>query len=63
RLAHQVKPSFTLLGIHDQRQTILFIEENGKAKTNISDLVRVTSQFIRSCEQLVVDFTNELKNG
>lgn len=62
RLAHQVKPSFTLLGIHDQRQNILFIEENGKAKTNISELVKVTSHFIRACEQLVVDFTNELKN-
>lgn len=61
RLAHQVKPSFTLLGIHDQRQTILFIEENGKAKTNISDLVRVTSQFIGACEQLVIDFTKEIK--
>jgi PAS domain S-box-containing protein len=63
RLAHQVKPSFTLLGIHDQRQTILFIEENGKAKTNISELVKVTSQFIRACEQLVIDFKKEIKIG
>lgn len=63
RLAHQVKPSFTLLGIHDQRQAILYIEENGKAKTNISELVKVTSQFIKACEQLVVDFTKELKSS
>lgn len=62
RLAHQVKPSFTLLGIHDQRPNILFIEENGKAKTNISELVKVTSQFIKSCEQLVQAFLRELKS-
>lgn len=61
RLAHQVKPSFTLLGIHDQRQNILFIEENGKTNTNLSELVKVTSQFIQSCEWLVVEFTKELK--
>jgi PAS domain S-box-containing protein len=61
RLAHQVKPSFTLLGIHDQRSNILFIEENGKAKTNVSELVKVTSQFIQSCEQLVAAFTKELR--
>jgi PAS domain S-box-containing protein len=61
RLAHQVKPSFTLLGIHDQRTSILFMEENGKAKTNISELIKVTSQFIQSCEQLVLALTKELK--
>jgi PAS domain S-box-containing protein len=61
RLAHQVKPSFTLLGIHDQRPNILFIEENGKAKTSISELVKVTSQFIQACEKLVIAFTKELK--
>jgi CheY-like chemotaxis protein len=62
RLAHQVKPSFTLLGIHDLRHTILFIEENGKAKTNLNELVKVTSQFIQSCEQLVVEFNAALKS-
>jgi CheY-like chemotaxis protein len=61
RLAHQVKPSFTLLGIHDQRPAILYIEENGKARTNISELVKVTSQFIHSCEQLMREFTKELR--
>ncbi|HEY0656276.1 MAG TPA: ATP-binding protein [Chryseosolibacter sp.] len=61
RLAHQVKPSFTLLGIHDQRSNILFIEENGKANTNLSELVKVTSQFIQSCEWLVAEFNKELK--
>jgi PAS domain S-box-containing protein len=61
RLAHQVKPSFTLLGIHDQRQNILFIEENGKSQTNLSELVKVTSQFIKSCEQLVMEFNQALK--
>ncbi len=63
RLAHQVKPSFTLLGIHDQRPNILFIEENGKAKTNLSELVKVTSQFIKSCEQLVQEFDQALKTA
>lgn len=55
RLAHQIKPSFTLMGIHDLRATILFMEENGRDNTNLNELPKVTENFITSCRELVKD--------
>jgi PAS domain S-box-containing protein len=60
KLAHQVKPSFTLMGIHDLRSTIIFIEENGKTETNLSELTTMTLKFIEACDELVKDFSAEL---
>ena len=60
KLAHQVKPSFTLMGIHDLRTTILYIEENGRNKTNLSELPKITNEFIVSCNTLTSDFMKEL---
>jgi PAS domain S-box-containing protein len=60
KLAHQIKPSFTLLGIHALRATILFIEENGKHKTNLEELSKITTEFIHSCKLLINDFTTEV---
>ncbi|MBT1700114.1 response regulator [Fulvivirgaceae bacterium PWU4] len=60
KLAHQIKPSFTLLGIHDLRPVILFIEENGKNKSNLGELPTVTRDFIEACKGLVNDFIKEL---
>jgi PAS domain S-box-containing protein len=60
RLAHQIKPSFTLLGIHSLRTSILFIEENGKNKTSLNELQKMTSEFIQSCSHLIKDLTNEI---
>jgi CheY-like chemotaxis protein len=63
KLAHQIKPSFTLMGIHDLRSTILFIEENGKNKTNLAELAKVASEFILSCRSLIGDFNQELASS
>jgi PAS domain S-box-containing protein len=60
KLAHQIKPSFTLLGIHDLRSVILFIEENGKGRSNLEELPKVTRDFISSCQAVVNDFIREL---
>jgi PAS domain S-box-containing protein len=60
KLAHQIKPSFTLMGIHDLHTTILFIEENGKNKTNVAELPKTTQEFIYSCNALIADFSKEL---
>jgi HPt (histidine-containing phosphotransfer) domain-containing protein len=60
KLAHQIKPSFTLMGITDLRTTILFIEENGKNNTNLTELSKITHDFIHACMGLINDFTREL---
>jgi CheY-like chemotaxis protein len=62
KLAHQIKPSFTLMGITDLRATILFIEENGKNNTNLAELPKVTHDFIHSCKGLIDDFSKELNS-
>jgi PAS domain S-box-containing protein len=60
KLAHQIKPSFTLLGVHDLRNTIVFIEENGKNNTNVAELPRMSHDFFKSCDALMEDFIKEL---
>jgi PAS domain S-box-containing protein len=60
RFAHQIKPSFTLMGIDELRPVVVSIEENGKNKTNLDELPRVTTEFIKSCEALLDDFTKKL---
>jgi PAS domain S-box-containing protein len=60
KLAHQIKPSFTLMGITELRSTIVFIEENGKSETNLPEVTSMTLRFIDSCEDLVKDFSTEL---
>lgn len=60
KLAHQIKPSFTLMGIHSLRNDILFIEENGKAKTKLVDLSRTTNGFIQTCKHLIEELNQVL---
>jgi CheY-like chemotaxis protein len=60
RLAHQIKPSFTLMGIHTLRTDILFIEENGKAKSKLSELPKVAGDFIQSVHHLVDEVNSAL---
>ena len=60
RLAHQIKPSFTLLGVRDLRTSILFIEENGRNRTKLNELSDVTEKFIKSCRALVQEFNKAL---
>ncbi len=60
RLAHQIKPSFSLLGIQGLQATILFIEENGKQKTRPAEVHAATNEFVTSCNSLISDFSKAL---
>ncbi|HEU5147389.1 MAG TPA: ATP-binding protein [Chryseosolibacter sp.] len=55
RLAHQIKPSFSLLGMETLRKTVFYIEENADQKTNLPDVSRTTLQFIKDCTSVVTD--------
>ncbi len=60
RLAHQIKPSFTLMGLDHLRPKILFIEENGKAGTCLNQLVDVVTEFVANCETVIEDLSREV---
>jgi PAS domain S-box-containing protein len=60
RLAHQIKPSFTLMGLDAMRSRILFIEENGKAGTRLDELPRTVDEFIEKCQLVLDDLAKEL---
>ena len=59
-LAHQIKPSFSLLGMDSLRKTIFYIEENAHQKTNLRELTNTTHQFIQDCENVIRDLTKEI---
>jgi CheY-like chemotaxis protein len=60
RLAHQIKPSFTLLGMEVLRKTVFFIEENADQKTNLVELVSMTQLFIEDCKKVIADLKKEI---
>ncbi len=60
KLAHQIKPSFMLLGITHLRSAILFIEENGKAARELARLRRTTNDFIQATKTVLKEFNREL---
>jgi PAS domain S-box-containing protein len=60
RLAHQIKPSFTLMGIHNTRENILFIETNAKNEVNTEEVSRRTLNFIQSCREIVADLQSTM---
>lgn len=60
RLAHQIKPTFTLLGMDSLRKTIFFIEEHARLKSNLSKLTSVTTDFIRDCSAAIEELQDEV---
>ncbi len=60
QLAHQIKPSFSLMGIDDLRKTVFYIEENAGEKTNLSALSRITEEFVADCNAVITDLEKEL---
>jgi PAS domain S-box-containing protein len=60
RLAHQIKPSFSLLGMEELRKTVFFIEQNADQKNNLTEVTRTTSEFIEDCSTVVSDLRKEL---
>jgi len=60
KLAHQIKPSFSLMGIESLRKTVFFIEENAGEKSNLPELSRTTEEFIQDCTEVIEDLRKEL---
>jgi CheY-like chemotaxis protein len=60
RLAHQIKPSFILMGLERLKSTLIYIEENGKEKTNLDELAMVANNFISTCEGFIPQLKEEL---
>jgi len=59
RLAHQIKPSFILMGLDNLRTKLIFIEENSKAETNLGEVDRLTDEFIENCNQVLPELSKE----
>jgi hypothetical protein len=60
RLAHQIKPSFSLMGMEGLRKTVYFIEENAEQKTELHEVRRKTNDFILDCSSVIDDLRNEI---
>lgn len=60
RLAHQIKPSFSLLGMDALRKTIFYIEENAHQQTNLVELRDTTERFIQDCNHVIHDLNKEI---
>ena len=63
RLAHQIKPSFSLMGMDALRKTVFHIEENADQKKNLSDLKRDTRAFIQDCGNVIIDLKKEVTHS
>lgn len=60
KLAHQIKPSLSLLGINELHATILFIEQNSKQRSRPSEVRTATLEFVASCSALIQEFSKTL---
>jgi len=60
KIAHQIKPSLTLLGIHKLKESAAHIEEIAKAPS-ATHLPHDVKQFIESCRKSVSELEGELK--
>lgn len=59
RMAHQIKPSFTLMGLTPLRSSILFIEENSKLVTKLDELPDVVKDFVSQCKIVLPELAKE----
>jgi HPt (histidine-containing phosphotransfer) domain-containing protein len=63
RMAHQIKPSFTLMGLDALRSEIVFIEENSKLETNLPEVTRVGVEFLKKCKVVIPELSKEALGG
>lgn len=59
-LAHQIKPSFALMGMAELRTDLIYIELNGKSQNNINELPQITYKFISTCESVIPELSSLL---
>lgn len=62
RFAHQIKPSFGLLGMEALRKTVFYIEENAEKNADLPGLTQITDEFIQDCSQVVKDLSKQIKS-
>ncbi len=60
RLAHQIKPSFTLMGLDSLRSKLLFIEEQGKFAPDKDQLPSVVQDFASRCRTVMDELSKEV---
>jgi HPt (histidine-containing phosphotransfer) domain-containing protein len=60
RNAHQIKPSFTLMGLNSLRASIVFIEENSKYGTKLDEIPQVVLEFIDHCNLILPELAKEV---
>lgn len=60
RLAHKVKPTFTLIGLDDLKVSIVFIEVNAGKKTELEKVEKLTREFIEQCKIVIPELTQEV---
>lgn len=53
RIAHQVKPSFTLMGLDQLREKASLIEEQSKTRTDLNTLPQRVQEFMDYCRNVV----------
>lgn len=51
RLAHQIKPSLTLMGLDALRTKVVYIEESGRTRTRLDTLPNAVLEFIDQCNK------------
>lgn len=57
RLAHQIKPSFTLMGLESLRVKVVQIEESAKTRTKLDLLPEMVDDFIKHCNYAIEELS------
>jgi CheY-like chemotaxis protein len=63
RLAHQIKPSFSLMGMAPLKDAIGYIEEMARQKSNPEKLSDTTIGFIQDCQDVIRSLTKEIQGA
>ncbi len=59
-LAHQIKPSLTLLGLSEMKNEVAQIEQHCKSKTKLDEMPGMMMDFFFQCESSINDLKKEL---
>ncbi len=59
-LAHQIKPSLTLMGLSELKNNVVLIEQQCKAKTKLSEIPDMVFGFSYHCENAIAELKKEL---
>lgn len=58
KLAHQIKPSLTLMGLEILRKKVFFIEENCKMQTHLDEIPSAIADFTRQGHEAIEELTH-----